>query len=71
MLWRSHCSAWCPAPTLGTHLNRLEPLTLLSALAHLPVERASVYGGRLWQDFSRGAQHDHEGKISYARTFLS
>jgi hypothetical protein len=32
---------------------------------------ARVYGGRVWQDLSRGAEHDHEGKISYARIFLS
>ena len=27
--------------------------------------------GRVWQDLSRGAQHDHEEKSSYVRDFLS
>jgi hypothetical protein len=31
----------------------------------------TTYGSRAGKDLNRDAQHDHERKISYARTFLS
>jgi hypothetical protein len=40
----------------------------------MTLERTSgppIIRGRVWQHFSRGAQHDHEEKSSYARDFLS